>query len=186
MANEVNPVFIPFVASATNPNPPAPLGAAEVAGLNQIGTALTNGPNAMLALNMARQRGNDLGENAVYDDWSQLDPIQFADKYGYDIYDQMSTLVRNQGELARLNNRDRDTTQILGDSANSIATGLVGGLGDITTLGAGLINDDAGRFVAGLTHDFREGMQGYQSTEENQRRFLNGIISRPKRTSVGS
>jgi hypothetical protein len=177
MANEVNPVFIPFVASATNPNPPAPLGAAEVAGLNQIGTALTNGPNAMLALNMARQRGNDLGENAVYDDWSQLDPIQFADKYGYDIYDQMSTLVRNQGELARLNNRDRDTTQILGDSANSIATGLVGGLGDITTLGAGLINDDAGRFVAGLTHDFREGMQGYQSTEENQRRFLNGIAA---------
>jgi hypothetical protein len=146
--------------------------------LAQITNSLADGPDSMLAFNLGRDRQNDLfTQNQILQDWGTMSANDFVSRYGTDVADQVGRLFMGQAELSELQNRDRNLGQIAGDSANSIVTGLVGGFGDMATLGAAIVNDDAGRAVAGVTDDFRKYMQGLQSTEENQRRFLNGMAA---------
>lgn len=180
MADEqfLNPVMPRFTPDLSNPAPVPQITPNMAADLEQIGNAVNGGPNSVVALNLARQRENDLAmQNQVLNDWDKMAPIEFLQTYGQGTYDQMTSLVLGQGELGRLQENTRTRTEGVGDFANNVVQGLVGGLGDVATLGAGVVNNDAGRFVGGLTQDFREGMQSLQSETESRDRFLDGMAA---------
>jgi len=166
--------FLPPVTGITPPAAapvtPAPEDAA------QLRNSLTD-PNAMLMLNVARQRGNDLAtDNQIVNDYQNMDPWTFSQRYGMTVARDMDMLTQGTTEVARLTNSRRSTGEHIGDAASGVATGLIGGIGDASTLVAGMLNEDAGRVVSDGTTEFRHFMEEYTQTNANNRNRAIGAV----------
>lgn len=149
--------------------------------LAQITNAFDAGAPALLALNIAQERGNAVArENELLQDHQTLSAFEFTSRYGDALAAQMATLGAGTAEYDRLMSGERRGWRRTGDNVNNIVTGLLGGIGDAATLATavspvGWAFPEAPRAVAEFTNDFREGMQGFQSRQQSNNRFLSGI-----------
>lgn len=143
--------------------------------LAQIGAALSH-PDAALALNMGRQRGNLVAtENQVLQDSSTMEPYDFAQKYGPDVTKQVDTLNSGLTEYDRVNREDRNVLETAIDQKINPAVGFGSGVLNVGALAGGLIHEDIGRGISDFNESFRETAQGLQSEQTQRNRYLSGI-----------
>lgn len=158
------------VAAAPNPTP-------SEADLSTITNAFTQGGVPALSLQYAQERGNDLAtQNQIMQDRNTMSGVEFISRYGAEMDNKMAQIGLSSAELLRLRSaQDRSGWRRTGDNLNSISTGLLGGLGDVATLGAGLVNNSAGAFMAENVGDFRDWAGSHMTQEAQNSRMLAGI-----------
>lgn len=107
-----------------------------------------------------------------------LTPMAMQEAYGQAGVEAQMQRALNREDLFRMGLDNRNDIQQAGDMANNLFTGFVGGLGDVATLGAGVIHPSLGQAVAGATDSFRNTMQGLNSDEVQNARELSAMRSR--------
>lgn len=106
-----------------------------------------------------------------------LTPMAMQEAYGQTGVDAQTQRALNREDLFRMGLDNRSDVQQVGDMANNLFTGAVGGLGYAVSLGAGVLHPSLGQAVAGATEAFRNTMQGMNSDEVQNARILSGMRS---------
>ncbi len=160
----------PAASNSRTPQAPMDPNAAE------LRNSLTD-PNAMLRMNVARERGNSRAtDNTIINDYQEMDRFSFRQKYGASVVRDMAILGQADAENMRLQSTERDTGERITDNISNVATGLVGGLGDIATFAGGMVNDDVGRALSQGTTGFRDFMKENTQSAASQRNSQIGSI----------
>jgi len=177
-------VVVPTIAS-TGPVMPAKSALSEAeqlkADLAQIDWANAD-PDAMAALTLSEDRGNSLtAGNKVLDDYDGLTPLEFQDKYGWDIYKKLVSTTLGGHEIRRLAGTDRDMAEILNDVGVDAIGGLNQGaiaLGDSVlrnTLAPGPTKDALLGGIAGLAEAQAESTHLLESLGLDKLQYVNSI-----------
>lgn len=101
---------------------------------------------------IAAGRGNQRGAatmDPVETDLRSMSPNQIMQKYGPEIgRDLLAGLARGTGDYVRDRSTIRDFDEAVGDSLVGAGSAFVGGIAGLGALGVGLVNDDAGAYLA--------------------------------------
>jgi hypothetical protein len=117
-----------------------------------------------LAVAASRQSNAGLASaSPVEHDLRTMDPVSFVAKYGDEGQKMLDRYVSATRDVGNQDARSRDLGQILGDSANSLGTGLASTLGSFGALGAHVIDPKLGASIAQSLGDWQNTQQGYKS-----------------------
>lgn len=95
--------------------------------LRQIGVATADGP-ALDLLTVAQERGNDLAaNNAVLVDWDNLSPLDFQQKYGEQVFNEVAAFSVGGASVRRKAATTRDADQHIADAIMGFGSGAVQG-----------------------------------------------------------
>lgn len=120
----------------------------------------------------ARVRGNGVSvEDELFQDVRYLTQRELETKYGYEEAQRLVNL--RAGGMAALRNdmeRRRSKVEIGTDTATGVINGFVGGIGGLAALAGGVVNEDLGAGISGLTTGFTNWVGNNQSNALNDRR----------------
>jgi hypothetical protein len=84
----------------------------------------TSDPDAAALLTVARDRGNDLGQNQVLDDYEAMKPWDFALKYGAETTDLVDRFVAGGQQVRNWANQERTGAERVRDDVVSVGAGF--------------------------------------------------------------
>lgn len=143
--------------------------------IKQITDALAD-PTAMLSMNAARLRRNDLAtENQVLEDARTMSPLDFHDTYGSDVASRLGQLNLGLNTYNRMNQDNRGFEQFVGDTTGDIASGLVQGVGNAAAFVGGMAHGPTGQAIVEATDYVTGGIQSLQSQEQTDAALLGSI-----------
>lgn len=125
------------------------------------------------AYNLQTGRVGNLGTgafepNSLQADFTQASPMELIAKYGTEEGLRIINSRANAADAVRQDlSRERTNAEAIGDSLSGVGLGVANTLGGIASLGAGLINDNAGATLAGGMDWLNEGVHGLQSDALN-------------------
>ena len=130
--------------------------------------------------------GNNLANSEILRSFSEDNLVDVERTYGPDAA-SMATAVRSEMDRIRRGKLvSRTTDQLIGDTARDIGAGIVGGVGGIAGLGAGMINDRAGAEVAEWTDEARTWLSDNRSDWRNEQRDARDVRRQLDREDVAS
>lgn len=148
---------------------------ATVAEATEAKKALLAGPDYNRSKAVATVEGNYAGQSDLNHDLAYGYIGDNSYKYGADIA-QLATI--RQQEVLDYNhekNPDRGLADTALDLGLGVGAGAVATAGGILALGAGLVSDKAGSFVADATNSVSEGIRSYQSEKLQTSKNYNAI-----------
>lgn len=125
------------------------------------------------AYNLQTGRVGNLGTgafepNSLQADFTQASPMELIAKYGTEEGLRIINSRANAADAVRQDlSRERTNAEAIGDSLSGVGLGVANTLGGIASLGAGLINDNAGATLATGMDWLNEGVHGLQSDALN-------------------
>lgn len=107
-------------------------------------------------------------------------------KYGDEVAAMASSLQNSLRRVQTDQDAQRDFNTITSDSLKGIGAGAVNALGGIASFGAGLINDEAGAFVAEKTDDAANFFRDSQSTNLQRKKELGNIRESSRQEDINA
>ena len=162
--------------AATSPVAQIPTLAAEkknavaTASAQKQASLLQPGDYYSIAAGMGNQRGAS-SMSEIETDLRTLSPLDLSAKYGPEQANQMMAQLGNaQAQYATDQSGNRGALTTGYDLGTGVATGFAGSVADIGSFGIGLVNDQAGAFLAQKTQDGRDAVEESQSETLNAAR----------------
>lgn len=122
-----------------------------------------------VAVGMGNQSGAET-MSPMEQDLRTLDPIELRLKYGNAAGDLLRSQADANAQVMADRTQSRSPGEFLYDTTSGIATGAIGGLAGLGSLGAGLINPEWGTTSAGWIKGATEWVEGTQSDAVNAAR----------------
>lgn len=144
--------------------------AQKKAELNGTGSGMSAIPDMyQVAVGMGNQSGAET-MSPMEQDLRTLDPIELRLKYGNAAGDLLRSQADANAQVMADRTQSRSPGEFLYDTTSGIATGAIGGLAGLGSLGAGLINPEWGTTSAGWIKGATEWVEGTQSDAVNAAR----------------
>lgn len=128
------------------------------------------------AYNLQTGRVGNLGIGAfepgsLQADFTQASPLEILNKYGNEQGLQILNSRANAADVVRQDlSKQRTNAEAFGDTLSGVGLGVANTLGGIAALGAGLVNDNAGAYIASGMDWLNEGVHNLQSDALNATR----------------
>lgn len=141
-------------------------------------TQSVTSPNAAAAMNLARQRGNDVATgNSILEDRANLSPLDFQTKYGMPVTQSVDRLDIAGSGLRNLQDTSRSLTEQISDIGSNVGIGLLNSAGGAVTLGARALGPSAAQAVAQTIDADVKYLQSGQTDAMKTQRRISGMAS---------
>jgi len=138
-------------------------------------------PDTLALFTVSQDRGNSLtANNQVLADYRGMTPLQFQDKYGQRVYQEMVSIGIGGHHVRDLAASDRGTSEHVKDSTLDVLGGLTQGAIGLQAMHDQMVPDAFGGDwlrlrTARNAQVARETLQGNQSRELNRLRYVDGL-----------
>jgi hypothetical protein len=112
----------------------------------------------------ARENGNRLAEDPIYQELRSAPYSQILRKYGPEVANNRQRILKGEQEFGAILNDPRTEGEVYKDTGVAVGQGIWNLAGSVGALGVGLINDQAGAWTANLVQEGSEWAEGQKST----------------------
>lgn len=125
----------------------------------------------------ARENGNQLAEDPIYQELRSAPYSQLLRKYGPEVANNRHRILKSEQEFGAILNDPRTQNEVLADTGIAVGQGVWNLAGSVSALGAGMVNDRLGAWTAGLVEQGSEWADSQKSSRFQEYSEANELMS---------